>query len=178
MPPFRFPKSTKIASWRPLGASWSVLEASWGVLGASWSAPVGLLGSFLGASGTFYGAKKLVSSAVLGTFWGVLEASWGRLGRLGASWKYLVRVFHTRRWLHVGLASEMPFFIGFLFNLSSNFNLQNYVNSVSRQGKTYKSNKIIFKDNMPSFRLPKPTKIASWSCHGAVGAVWGNFRRA
>ena len=137
--------------------------------GASWALP--------GSLWDLFGAKKLVSSAVLGTFWGVLEASWGRLGRLGASWKYLVRVFHTRRWLHVGLASEMPFFIGFLFNLSSNFNLQNYVNSVSRQRKTYKSNKIIFKDNMPSFRLPKPTQIASWRPLGAswsvLEAFWG-----
>ena len=65
VPPFRLPKSTKIASWRPLGTSWNVLEASWGVLGASWSARLGLLGSFLGASGSFVRAKTLVSSAGL-----------------------------------------------------------------------------------------------------------------
>ena len=60
MPPFCFPKSIKIASWRLLGPSWSVLEASWGVVGASWS--------------------------VLGGSWSVLETSWRRLG---ASWARL-----------------------------------------------------------------------------------------
>ena len=53
MVPFWFPKSSKIASWKPLGASWKRLGASWGVLGASWG--------------------------VLGASWGVLEASWGVL---------------------------------------------------------------------------------------------------
>ena len=74
-------------SWSRLGA---VLEPSWKRLGG-----------------------------VLEMFWGVLEASCGPLrgflGRLvgllehlGASWRHLVRDFHTKRWLHVSLASEIP----------------------------------------------------------------------
>ena len=120
------------------------------VLGASW----GLLGSVLGrlAMENRLGAvlepswKRL--GGVLGMSWAVLEASRGRLvalfevswavlERLGASWRHLVRDFQTKKWLHVSLASEIPFFNGFLLYLSSNFDLQNYVKYDSRLGKTY-----------------------------------------
>ena len=68
---------------------------------------LGRLGSVLGAS-----------CGPLGGFLGRLV---GLLGRLGASWRHLVLDFHTKRWLHVSLASEMPFFIGFLPKFASNF---------------------------------------------------------
>ena len=75
--------------------------------------------------------------------WAVLEASWARivalfegswavLERLGASWRHLVRDFQTKKWLHVSLASEMPFFNVFLLIFSPNFELQNYVKYDSR----------------------------------------------
>ena len=60
--------------------------------------------------------------------WAVLEASWGRLvalfevswaalERLVASWRHLVRDSQTKKWLHVSLASEMPFVNGSLLIL-------------------------------------------------------------
>ena len=95
---------------------------------------LGRLGGVLGAS-----LHVLAGKTVLEPFWSrpgsILEASWGRLGqswkrlgtscgplrgflgrlvwlleRLGASWRHLVRDFCGKKWLHVSLASEMPFF--------------------------------------------------------------------
>ena len=75
----------------------------------------------------------------MGASCGPLRGFLGRLvwllERLGASWSHLVRDFHGKKWLHVSLASEMPFFNGSLLNFSSNFDLQNYVKYDSRSGK-------------------------------------------
>ena len=133
----------------------------------------GVLGAFLGRLRGILGRLKR-QKTVLEPFWScpgsVLEASWDVLGRLGsvfgascgtlrgflgrlvwlleppgASWRHLVRDFQTKKWLHVSLAFELPVFNGFLFNCSSNFDLQNYVKYDSRLGKTYTSNKIDFR---------------------------------
>ena len=97
-------------SWGVFGTSSRRLGASWERLGASWER----LGDVLGRLGSVLGA----SCGPLGGFLGRLV---GVLGRLGASWRHLVLDFHTKRWLHVSLASEMPFFIGFLPKFASNF---------------------------------------------------------
>ena len=79
-------------------------------MGPSWSR----LGAVLEPSWKRFGG-------VLGISWAVLAPSWGRLvapfevslavlERLGASWRHLVRDLETKKWLHVSLASEMPFF--------------------------------------------------------------------
>ena len=110
--------------------SWGVLGASWERLGTSWEAKPSWsrLGAVLKPSW-----KRLGS--VLGTSWAVLEASWGRLVGLfevswavlwaslgiSGSWRHVVRDFPTKKWLHVRLASKMPFFIGFLPKFASNF---------------------------------------------------------
>ena len=86
-----------------------------------------------------------VLEASLGRLVALFEVSWAVLERLVASWRHLVRDFQTKKGLHVSLASEMRFFNGFLLNFSSNFDLQSYVNFDSRQGKKYKSNKIVFR---------------------------------
>ena len=110
----------KIEVWRAPGASWgvlggkTVLEPSWSRFGAVLEASWRRLGDVLGRLGSVLGA----SCGPLGGFLGRLV---GLLGRLGASWRHLVLDFHTKRWLHVSLASEMPFFIGFLPKFASNF---------------------------------------------------------
>ena len=73
MAPFWLPKSTKIASWRPLGTSWARLGASWAHPVASWRP--------LGAS---WGVLERLGR-ILERLGGVLEASWGVLG---ASWAF------------------------------------------------------------------------------------------
>ena len=118
-----------------MGRLRDIFSASWGVLGAS----LGRLGGILGASWDVLRQNRLGAvwepswkrlGGVLGMSWAVLEASCGRLvglfevslavfcgfwsvwGHLGGM--HLVRDFHTKKWLHVSLASEMPFFDRFL----------------------------------------------------------------
>ena len=105
------------ASWDVLGGK-TVLESPWSCFGAVLEASWRRLGDVLGRLGSVLGAA-------CGPLRGFLARLVGHLGRLGASWKHLVRVFHTKRWLHVSLASKMPLFKRFLLILSSNFNLQN-----------------------------------------------------
>ena len=113
----RRPGAVMGASWDVLGGK-TVLELSWNRFGAVLEASWRRLGDVLGRLGSVLGAA-------CGPLRGFLARLVGHLGRLGASWKHLVRVFHTKRWLHVSLASKMPFFKRLLLILSSNFNLQN-----------------------------------------------------
>ena len=133
------------------GPLWSVLEGPWkpeNRFERFSPRRVRLLGSFFAILGVSWG--------VLGCFWQPFGASCGPLRGfldrlvwllegLGASSRHLVRDFQTKKWLHVSLASEMPFFNGFLLDFSSNFDVQIYEKNDSRRGKTYKSNKIAFR---------------------------------
>ena len=80
-------KTVKKPSWNCFGA---VLEASWTRLGDV----LGSLGSVLGAS--------------CGPLRSFLRRFVRLLGHLRASWRPLMRDFHTKRYLHIILASEMP----------------------------------------------------------------------
>ena len=145
--------------------------ASWGVLGASWGrlARQNRLGAVLEPSWERLGGVLGASCGTLGGFLGRLV---GLLGRLGASWRHLVRDFHTKGWLHISLASERSFLMDFhqFFLPTSTSRIMLQFNS--RLRKTFRSKKsffevdivfsLIFNANMPPFWFPKSTKIASW----------------
>ena len=81
------------------------MEASWGVLRRLGSIP-GCLGRFRAVLRAFSGcleASWSLLGVVLEPSWGRLGASWVSLGRhvgvLGASWRYLVPDFQSKRGL-------------------------------------------------------------------------------
>ena len=76
---FWLPKTTKIASWRPLGASCGRLGASWGVSWASWRRVRAVLGR-LGLSWRRLGGVLRRLGGILEASWALLETSWRRFG--------------------------------------------------------------------------------------------------
>ena len=104
------------AFWRHLGTSCEA-KSSWSRFGAVLEVPWRCLGDVLGRLGSVLGAACGPLRGFLGLILWLSE-------RLGASRRQLVRDFHAKKWLHVSLASEMPFFIGFLPEFASNFDTQ------------------------------------------------------
>ena len=81
----------------------TVSEPSWSRFGAALEASWRRLGDVLGHLGSVLGAA-------CGSLRGFLGRLLWLLDRLGASRRHPVRDFHPKKWLHVSLASEIPFF--------------------------------------------------------------------